>query len=105
MPWVRFSHTTGRTIRPEITAGTWLRPVHRSTSRMKEATGVARMMRITGANSRSSQVLAQVRAASSPPRATPAAMPAAMRSREVRAVLQNAGSWASWIRAKNTVVG
>lgn len=41
IPWVRFSHTTGSTISPAITAGTWSRPVHSSTSRMKETTGVA----------------------------------------------------------------
>ena len=72
---------------------------------MKEATGVARTMRITGANSRSHQELAQVRAARALPRATPAAMPAAIRTREVRAVPQNAGSWASRIRAESTVAG
>ena len=105
MPWDRLSHTTGMTIRAAMTPGTAARPVHSSTSRMKEATGAARTTRTAGESSRSAQGEAQVRTASSPPRHSPPARPRVIRPREASTAAQNSSVPARPARARRTEAG
>ncbi len=105
MPRDRLSHTTGTTIVAEMTAGTWFRPVHSSTSRIKEATGAARTTRMAGERSRSAQGEAQVRAARAAPITIPQVRPRAMRPREKKIVAQNSPVPAMEARAFQTERG
>ena len=88
-----------------MTPGTRLRLIHSSNSKMKEATGVARITRITGENSRSAQTKRQVNTASSTPARVPTAIPATMRPRVAATVCQKAGERASTTRERATVAG
>ena len=105
MPRDRLSHTTGTTIMAAITAGTLSRPVHSTTSRIKEATGAARTTRTAGERSRSAQGEAQVRTARSAPRATPQTSPRAIRPREASTVAQNSPVPAIAVKTLHTEAG
>ena len=105
MPRETFPQTTGRTIRPETTTGTHPVTTHRMTSRLKEATGVARMTRMAGEKSQSAHFHAWVAAPRAVPASTPQRSPPKIRSSVRKVVCQNSAVPASSTSVRATVRG